>query len=106
MKEFLSEYWLQVIFTLITGYLLKSYDKIRCDYIALKMGMQALLRDRIFQAYNKFIDQEYIPIYAMESLQLMYDQYRKLGGNGTATKLMEELKRLPTKDPKKGEKET
>ena len=28
----------------------------------------------------------------------MYDEYHKLGGNGTVTKLMEDLKELPVRD--------
>jgi len=28
----------------------------------------------------------------------MYDEYHKLGGNGTVSKLMEDLKELPVRD--------
>jgi hypothetical protein len=97
------EYWMEFVFALVSGYLVRSYQKIKLDYMALKTGTQAILRDRIIQIYYKFIDQDYIPIHTMESLELMYQQYKKLGGNGTATKLMDELRRLPSKDPKKGE---
>ena len=39
---------------------------------------------------------EYIPIYAMENIGEMYKAYHRLGGNGTITKLVEELKKLPS----------
>lgn len=46
---------------------------------ALKEGVQALLRDRIIQAYNHYSDKGWIPIYAMESIEACYKSYEELG---------------------------
>lgn len=65
--------------------------------ITIRAGLRALLRDRILQAYKHYHeDKGYCPIYALENVEEMYKQYYALGGNGTITKLLEELKELPT----------
>lgn len=69
---------------------------------AVELGLQALLRDRIIQAYNHYMDKEVCAIYAKENVENMYRQYHNLGGNGTVTKLYEEMMALPTE--KKEEK--
>lgn len=61
----------------------------------VESAMQALLRDRIIQSYNHHMEKGYCPIYALESVNHMYEQYHALGGNGTVTRLVEELRRLP-----------
>ena len=58
---------------------------------ALQEGMQALLRDRIIQAYNHYSDKGHCPIYAKESVKRMYDAYHVLGGNDVATQLKDKL---------------
>ena len=63
---------------------------------ALDSGMQAMLRDRIIQAYNYYKDKGYCPIYAKESTKRMYDAYHDLGGNDVATGLKDELLAMPT----------
>lgn len=63
---------------------------------ALMDGMQAILRDRIIQAYNHYNDKQYCPIYGKENVKRMYDAYHALGGNDVATNLKEELMKMPT----------
>lgn len=63
---------------------------------ALVDGVQALLRDRIIQAHNHYAEKGYIPVYGMENVLAMYDAYHELGGNGTVTKLVDDLRELPT----------
>lgn len=62
---------------------------------ALKEGMQALLRDRIIQAYNHYSDKGWMPIYAMESIEACYKSYEELGENGVIDNLMRQLRELP-----------
>ena len=62
---------------------------------ALKEGVQALLRDRIIQAYNHYSDKGWIPIYAMESIEACYKSYEELGENGVSDNLMIQLRELP-----------
>ncbi len=64
---------------------------------SMKQGLISLLRSDIINAYYQYAEKEYIPIYAMENVTEMYNAYHNLGGNGTVTKLFNELQELPTK---------
>lgn len=66
---------------------------------AIKNGVQALLRRELISEYNHYSECGHIPIYGMENVLDMYNAYKALGGNGTAAKLVEALKRLPTEPP-------
>lgn len=63
---------------------------------ALREGMVALLRDRIYQAHNQYIHLGYFPIDAREVVEDMFKQYKALGGNGIVAHLKEALDALPT----------
>ena len=58
---------------------------------AISDGLQALLRESIVSAYNKYTDRGYCPIYAKESLKKAYKSYSALGGNDVATELYHKL---------------
>lgn len=103
MIEFIIKYWIEVVFSIIlTGFgaafrgLSKRVSKRIEEQEAIKLGMQALLRDRIISAYNHYMDKGYCPIYARENVRRLYEQYHNLGGNGTVTHLVQELEDLPT----------
>ncbi len=105
MAEWITKYWLQTIFGAIaTGITIFGKRKIKeldCklkEQDAIKMGMQALLRDRIIQSYNHYIDKGFCPIYAKDNIANLYKQYHALGGNGTVTKLYEKAMELPTEE--------
>ena len=68
---------------------------------ALKSGLQSLLRDRLIQAYNHYIEQGWIPIYAKDSLVACYKSYEELGENKVITDIMEQLNSLPNYEVKK-----
>lgn len=63
---------------------------------ALVDGVQALLRNEIIAKYNHYTDKGHIPIYGMENVLDMFNAYKALGGNGTAAKLVEAMRQLPT----------
>lgn len=89
--EFIIEYWIGAVFgILITAVKLQSTKG-----KALQLGVQALLRDRIIQAYNHYKEKGYCPIYGRENIEGLYKQYHALGGNGTITDMMEDLRELP-----------
>lgn len=107
MKDFIIRYWIQVIFGLVMGgvgaaykILAKRIHKQSCDQKALKEGTQALLRSEIIRCYDMYIERGYVSIHGLESISAMYESYHTLGGNGTVTKLVEELRELPVKTRK------
>ncbi len=71
---------------------------------AINDGIQALLRDRIIQAYNHYQDKGYCPIYGKENVKRMYDAYHVLGGNDVATKLKDTLLDMPEEPAEREEK--
>ena len=85
-----------VITLLITMYRAKKKEN-----DALKAGVQALLRDRIIQAYNHYVqDKGWIPIYAKESIDACYRSYEALGDNGVIDNLMQQINELQNYPPK------
>ncbi|PWL46733.1 MAG: hypothetical protein DBY45_01955 [Clostridiales bacterium] len=103
MIDFIAKYWLEALFgSILAGlgtafsFLSRRVSKRIEEQDAIKLGMQALLRDRIISAYNHYMDKGYCPIYARDNILKLYEQYHNLGGNGTVTNLVGELKKLPT----------
>lgn len=75
----------------------KDKDSARNDMSMLKLGIQALLRDRIIQAYNHYVDDKgYCPTYAKDTLAKMYKIYDSLGENGVIATYYKQLMALPT----------
>lgn len=91
---------IQTIINIIAGavisYMFALYRAKKRENDALRAGVQALLRDRIIQAYNHYVcEKGWIPIYAKESIDACYRSYEALGGNGVIDSLMEQLNELP-----------
>lgn len=81
--------------------LITMYRQKKKENDALKAGLQALLRDRIIQAYNHYVqDKGWIPIYAKESIDACYKSYEALGDNGVIDNLMEQINELQNYPPK------
>lgn len=63
---------------------------------ALERGVQAILRDRLYQAYNHFMEKGYAPLYARENFENMYQQYHNLGKNGVMDDIRDKFLELPS----------
>ena len=90
----------QTIINIIAGavisYIFALYRAKKRENDALRAGVQALLRDRIIQAYNHYVcEKGWVPIYAKESIDACYKSYEALGDNGVIDSLMEQLNELP-----------
>lgn len=99
MAEWILKYWIEALFGLISACLVAGYRRLSCklkEQDCIKLGIQALLRDRIIQSYNHYTEKGCCPIYAMENVIELYNQYHALGGNGAVTELVERLKDMPT----------
>lgn len=93
MDEYIVKYILGILLSAITGYAVAIYRENK----ALKSGMQAMLRDRMIQAYNHYHeDKGYMPIYAKESFAACYDSYHALGENGVMDAIYQKVIHLPT----------
>ena len=67
----------------------------REEYDALKDGIIAILRDRIIQADVHFSERAFATISQKDNIQMMYDAYHRLGGNGIVTKSYRHIMELP-----------
>lgn len=108
MDEWVKEYWIKALFGgvisgfgVLVAWLKKKFKRQE----AFELGMQALLRNEIRKEYKECVNKEYCSLDDMENIQDMYDSYHVLGGNGSITRLMEKLKKMPTEKPIK-EKES
>ena len=63
-------------------------------------GTKALLKIGLYEYHDKYVELGYIPSYAYENFCDMYEAYHALGGNGTGTKLYEEIKALHSENEK------
>ena len=66
---------------------------------AVCLGVQALLRDRMIEQYNHYMEKKYAPIYAKQNFENLWEQYHSLGANGVMDEIHEKFKELPT-EPK------
>ncbi len=99
MIEQMISYVLNLILGGIVSYIFALYRQKKKENDALKAGLQALLRDRIIQAYNHYVqDKGWIPIYAKESINACYRSYEALGENGVINDLMKQLNEIPNYD--------
>ena len=102
MGEFILKYWLQVLFSLLVGLTAGGYRTIHkeikegmAERQALKLGLQALLRDRLIEAYGYYTNTGCLPVHVRDNLLNMYHQYHSLGANGVIDDLMDTLFALP-----------
>lgn len=92
---------INVMFGGVITLLITMYRQKKKQNDALKAGLQALLRDRIIQAYNHYVqDKGWIPIYAKESIDACYKSYEALGDNGVIDNLMQQINELQNYPPK------
>ena len=74
-------------------FLIQRRDK---KYSAEKEMLMGLAHDRICYLGTRYVKQGYISKDDFENLHdYLYIPYKKLGGNGTAERIMNEVKKLP-----------
>ena len=62
---------------------------------SVQLGVQALLRDRLYSTYMHYQEKGYAPIYARENFENMYNQYHVLGANGVMDDIYKKFMALP-----------
>lgn len=71
MINFIIKYWIEILLTSITSGIIYIFKQ----YIGLKNGMIALLRNEIIRIYDKPEKLGYCPSYMKENLKEMYENY-------------------------------
>jgi len=98
MAAIAAEWWLKWLFGLIGGGLIVIVRMLWRKQRATELGIQALLRDRILRAYYHYQERGTITLHGLENVNKLYEQYHNLGGNGTVTKLVEDLRKMEIVD--------
>ena len=70
-------------------------EQLEAQNKATMLGVQALLRDRLLQAFKHYISQGYADYTDRENVKNMYDQYETLGPNSVMSDLYEKFTALP-----------
>ena len=103
MYEWIVKYWIEWAFGLLiaalTAYcrhLSKALKKEKDEHKALRDGMRSLLKRNIIADCEDALSEGYCPTTTKDTIQDMYKSYHALGGNGTVTKLVDQLMDLPT----------
>lgn len=98
MATLVAEWWLKWILGLIGGGLIFAVRLLWRKVRATELGIQALLRDRILRAYYHYQERGTITLHGLDNVNKLYEQYHNLGGNGTVTKLVEDLRKMEVVD--------
>lgn len=101
MINLIINYWLEILLTTLTSSIVYVFK----EYIGLKNGLKALLRNEIVRIYETYSKLGYCPSYMKENVNEIYVNYHKLKGNGLATSMIEEINKLPIKARKGGSNE-
>ena len=103
LYEWIVKYWIEWAFGLLiaalTAYcrhLSKALKKEKDEHKALRDGMRSLLKRNIIADCEDALSEGYCPTTTKDTIQDMYKSYHALGGNGTVTKLVDQLMDLPT----------
>ena len=88
-----------IIVGILIATLWQKFKKSQEEQDAIKSGLQSLLRNEITKAYYKYMEQGWIPLYALESLQQSHGDYQTLGKNGVMDELWKKLISLPNTKP-------
>lgn len=104
------ETWIRAVITAIVGaaaaaltaavkHLYSKQKKQGKRQDAVEDGLRGLLHDRIHERYHECERKGYADIHDRENMELLYEPYHALGGNGTGTALYTKMQALPTAPP-------
>ena len=79
----------------VCGVLVKRAKKAREEEAAMRAGFVSLLRTHIIQECDKCTERGYVHLHNLDNVHDMYATYHSLGGNGTVTKMVDDLMELP-----------
>ena len=100
MEAFIAKHLFELLMTAAVALLGAGYRMTIRELGKQKIEREAiksLLRSELITMHGRYTEKGEIPIYAQENVQAMYDAYHALGGNGTVTKLVDEIRELPTR---------
>ena len=102
--EFVAKYWLEFLFGIIAtiltgayGWLAKKFKEEHARNEAIENGVRDMLRLTILDNYEKCKSAGTISVSRKDAIDSAYKSYHALGGNGTITRVHEEIMEMPIK---------
>ncbi len=68
----------------------------RREMTAVKLGLQAVLRNSLIELYDKWMDRGFAPTHIKDNYENMYKQYHSLGANGVMDSYYQRFMDLPS----------
>lgn len=84
--------WVLSFGTFLTTLILYFWRRLK----AVERGVQALLRDRMVDMYERYSEKGYAPIYAKQNFENVWKQYEALGKNGVMKQIHDSFIGLST----------
>lgn len=82
----------------LIGFLWGRVKGLHNDNVAVREGVQALLRAQMIDDYNHYLEKGYAPIYARENFENCWMRYHALGANGVMDDIHKKFMALPTRE--------
>lgn len=95
--SYFSEF-LSICATGLVGYLVWFLKKQYSNKSASAKAMKILLRGQIYALHNRYMEHGYIDPQELFEFTELYEVYKEFKGNGTATRMKEDVDRLPLKE--------
>ena len=73
--------------------------RVEAQNTATMLGVQALLRDRLVQAFNHYLARGWIGAEERDNIDNMYVQYEALGDNNVISDIYNQVRNLPSIPP-------
>lgn len=73
--------------------------RVEAQNTATMLGVQALLRDRLLQAFNHYLAKGWICAGDRDNIENMYTQYETLGPNNVISDIYDQVRALPSIPP-------
>ncbi len=86
------------LFVMAIGYLLAKCKSNAAATKAIQLGVQALLRDRLYKIYGMCADKGYSTLSERENFENLYTQYHGLGQNGVMDDVRKKFLELELED--------
>ena len=108
LGSFIVKYWLEFVFATFSTMMIAWCKKLQAklkqkqkEQDALIEGVKAILHDMLFQICEKYLALGYLPVDEAEDVisrvNMVYNAYTALNGNGTGTTMYNNFMALPIK---------
>ena len=96
LKDWLSLLFGSGILATVWSFMYSRIKKKNDKDETLRLGVQALLRDKLYDKYDKYTELGYAPIRVRENFENLWLQYHNLGKNGVMDDIHNKFMALPT----------